>query len=62
MAHSCLLHLIMQNCLLESFLRTVTLMTQVSLHLITLLELVPVTPKLVKKVTTDLDSLKTSGP
>ena len=35
-----LLHLIKQNCLLETFLRTVISMTQVSLHLFSLLELI----------------------
>ena len=36
----CLLHQIKQNCLLKSFLRTLILMTQVSLHLFSLLELI----------------------
>ena len=36
----CLLHLVKQKCLLKTFLRTLTLMTQVSLYLITLLELI----------------------
>ena len=36
----CLLHLIKRNCLLETFLRTLTLMTQVSLYLFSLLELI----------------------
>ena len=35
----CLLHLIKQNCLLKTFLRTLILMTQVSLYLLSLLEL-----------------------
>ena len=35
----CLLHLIKQNCFLKTFLRTLTLMTQVSLYLFSLLEL-----------------------
>ena len=35
----CLLHLIKQNCLLKTFPRTLTLMTQVSLYLFSLLEL-----------------------
>ena len=35
----CLLHLIKQNCLLKTFLRTLILMTQVSLYLLFLLEL-----------------------
>ena len=36
----CLLHLIKQNCLLKTFLRTLILMTQVSLYLFSLLELI----------------------
>ena len=36
----CLLHLIKQNCLLKTFLRTLLLMTQVSLYLFSLLELI----------------------
>ena len=36
----CLLHWIKQNCLLETFLRTFILMTQVSLYLLPLLELI----------------------
>ena len=36
----CLLHLIKQNCLLETFLRTLILMTQVYLYLFSLLELI----------------------
>ena len=36
----CLLHLIKQNCLLKTFLRTLILMTQVSLYLFALLELI----------------------
>ena len=41
MAWRCfLLHLIKQNCLLKTFLRTVILMTQVSPYLISLLELI----------------------
>ena len=35
----CLLHLIKQHCLLKTFLRTLILMTQVSLNLVSLLEL-----------------------
>ena len=34
------LHLIKQNCLLKTFLRTITLMSQVSLYLFFLLELI----------------------
>ena len=36
----CLLHLIKQNCLLKTFLRTLILMVQVSLYLFSLLELI----------------------
>ena len=36
----CLLHLIKQNCLLKTFLSTLILMTQVSLYLFSLLELI----------------------
>ena len=36
----CLLHLIKQNCLLKTFLRTLILTTQVSLYLFSLLELI----------------------
>ena len=36
----CLLHLIKQNCLLETFLRILILMTQVSLNMFSLLELI----------------------
>ena len=52
----CLLYLIKQNCLLKTFLRTLILMTQVKLHNIS------VTPKMVKKVITNLDLLKAPGP
>ena len=64
----CLLHLIKQNCLLKIFPRTLILMTQVSLYLFSLLELIwnfiniSVTPKMVKKVTLNLDLSKASGP
>ena len=50
-----LLYLIRQNCLLKTFLRTLILMTQVTLYLIS------VTPKMVKKVITNLDLSKASG-
>ena len=36
----CLLHLIKQNCLLKAFLRTLSLMTWMSLYLFSLLELI----------------------
>ena len=36
----CLLHLVKQNCFLKTFLRTLILMTQVSLYLFSLLELI----------------------
>ena len=64
----CLLHLIKQNCLLKTFLRTLILMTQVSLYLFSLLELVgnciiiSVTPKMVKKAIINLDLSKACGP
>ena len=59
----CLLHLINQNCLLKTFLRTQFSMTQVSLCLFSLLELIwnCITPKMVKNVITNLDSSKASG-
>ena len=38
MAWRCFLHLIKQNCFLKTFLRTLILMTQVSLNLFSLLE------------------------
>ena len=55
-----------QNCLLQSFSRTKTLKSQVvSLHIFpsrTNLKLnISITPKMVKKVTTNLDSSKASG-
>ena len=63
----CLLHLIKQNCLLKTFLRTLILMTQVSLYFFpsrTNLKLhnISLTPKMVKKVITNLDSSKACGP
>ena len=63
----CLLNLIKQNYLLKIFLRTLILMTQVSLYLFFLsrtnLKLhISVTLKIVKKVITNLDSSKASGP
>ena len=65
-----LLHLIKQNCLLKTFLGTVILITQVSLYLFSLLELIwntmqyniSATPKMVKKVIMNLDLLKAYGP
>ena len=53
-----------QNCLLKTFLKTLVLMTQVSLYLFSLLKLhnISVTPKMVKKVIMNLDSSKASGP
>ena len=52
---------------LKTFLRTLILMTGVSLYPSFLLELIwnysiSITPKMVKKVITNLDSLKASGP
>ena len=60
----CLLHLMKQNYLLKTFLRTLVFMTLVSLYLF-LLNLkqhnISITPKMVKGHT-DLDSSKASGP
>ena len=64
----CLLHLIKQNCFLETFLGTLILMTQVSHYLFSQtrtnlkLDNISVTPKMVKKVTKNLDLSKASGP
>ena len=63
----CLLHLVKQNCLLKTFLRTLILMTQLSLYLFSLsrtnLKLhISITPKIVKKVIMNLDSSRASGP
>ena len=62
----CLLHLVKQNCLLKTFLRTLDdsgislpvfpCRTHLKLHNIS------VTPKMVKKVIKNLDLSKTSGP
>ena len=41
---------------------TLILMTQLSLYLFSLLELISITPKMVKKVTMNLDLSKASGP
>ena len=65
----CDLHLIKQNYLLKTFLRTLTLTTKVSVYLFSLLYLfnlklhnISVTPKMVKKVITNLDLSEASGP
>ena len=63
----CLLYLIKQNCLLKTYLKTLILMTWVSLPVFpsrTNLQLhnISITPKIVKKVITNLDSSRTSGP
>ena len=64
----CLPHLINQNCLLKTFLRTLTLMTQVSSYLFFLswtnlkLHNISVSPKIVKKVIMNLDLPRASGP
>ena len=55
-AQRCCLHLIKQNCLLKTFLGTLILMTQVSLHNIFVFS------KMVKKDITNLDFSKASGP
>ena len=57
----CLLHLIKQSCLLKTFLRTLILMTQVSIYFLKLHN-ISLTLKMVKKVITNFDSLKASGP
>ena len=61
---SCLLHLIKQNCWLKTFLRT--LLSEVSLYLFSLLELIwncIIFPsKMIKKVIINLDLSKASGP
>ena len=63
----CFLYLIKQKHFPETFLRTQVLMTLVSLYLFSLpfnlkLDNISITPKLVKKVITNLDSSKASGP
>ena len=60
----CLLHMIKQNYLLKVFLGTQILMTVVSHYLFSLLELhnISIIPKMVKKVITNLDPSKASGP
>ena len=61
----CFLHLIKQNCLPKTFLRTLILMTQLSLYLFSLLNLklhnISVTLKMVKKAIMNLDLSKASG-
>ena len=62
----CLLHLIKQNHLLKTFLRTLILMTPVSFYLSSRTNLkldnISITPKMVKKVIVNLDLSNTSGP
>ena len=64
----CVLHLIKQNCLIKTLLRTLILMTLVSLYLVfasrTNLKLrnISVTTKMDKKIMMNLNSSKTSGP
>ena len=61
----CLLHLIKQNYLLKTFLKTLNLMTQVSLYLFSHLDLTwncIISPKMVKKVMMNVDLSKASGP
>ena len=64
----CPLHLIKQSYLLKTCQKSLILMTMVSLDLFPLLELIwssiifLLTPKMVKKVITNLDSTKVSGP
>ena len=50
------------NCLLKTFLRTLILMTQVSLYLFSLIELLWNCIITVKKIITSFDLSKTSGP
>ena len=59
----CLLHLIKQNHLLKTFLRTLILIILVSLYLFSILKLhnMFITPKIIKKAITNLDSSKASG-
>ena len=59
----CLLHLIKQNHLLKTFLRTLILIILVSLYLFSILKLhnMFITPKMIKKAITNLDSSKASG-
>ena len=57
----CFLHLIKQNCLLKTFLKNLILIIQVSLSLLKLHN-ISVTPKMVQKVLTKIDSSKGSGP
>ena len=54
----CLLHLIKENCLLKNFVKTLILMTCISYYLFSS----SVTPKMVKKFITNLDSSKAPGP
>ena len=63
----CLLHLIKQNYLLKTFLRTLILMTLISLPVFLStanlkLHNISIMPKMVKKVIMNLDSSKASGP
>ena len=64
----CLLHLIKQNYFRKTFLTTLILMTQVSLYLFfpsgsnVKLQNISVTPKMIKKVITNLDLSKASSP
>ena len=63
----CLLHLINQNCFQKIFRRSLILMTQVSLYLFSLLELIwncriYLTPKVGKNTIMKLDLSKASGP
>ena len=58
----CLLHLIKQNYLLKTFLRTLILMTLYNSRTNLKLHNISITPKMVKKVVTNLESSKASGP
>ena len=61
----CLLYLIKQNSLLKTFLKTLILMTQVSLYLFSRTNLKPhnisLTPKIVKEIISNLDLSKASS-
>ena len=65
MAWSCFpMHLIKQNCFLKAFLRTLILISVPVFLSRTNLKLdnISITPKMIEKVITNLDLLKTSGP
>ena len=62
-----LLHLIKQNCFLKTFLRTLTVMTQVSFYRFSLLKLIWkcmifLTPNMIKKLVMNVDFSKVFSP